>query len=95
MEPILTISVLISNYIERVKRCLDSIQPILDKISSELILTDTGCDVVTRQLIEQYADSVIEYKWNDNFAEARNVGLKIAQGNGFYGLTMMSGLMMH
>lgn len=83
MKPILTISVLISNHIERVKRCLDSIQPILDKISSELILTDTGCDVATRQLIEQYADSVIEYKWNDNFAEARNVGLKIAQGEWF------------
>lgn len=42
-NPILTISILISGEYNDVKRCLDSIQPLMRLVPSELILTDTGC----------------------------------------------------
>ena len=39
---VLTISILISNNYDNVKRCLDSVKSLLSAVPSELILTDTG-----------------------------------------------------
>lgn len=80
---ILTISILVSNNLENVRRCLDSIRPILDNVPSELILTDTGCDENTRTIIEKYTNNIIDFKWCDDFSEARNVGLSQAKGQWF------------
>lgn len=41
-KPILTISILISNNYDNVKRCIESIQTLMKAVDSELILTDTG-----------------------------------------------------
>ena len=40
---LLTISILISNRLDTVRKCLDSIKPLLEQVPSELILVDTGC----------------------------------------------------
>ena len=82
-KPILTISILVSNNYENIKKCLDSIQPILKQVDSELILTDTGCDEKTRALIETYTDKIIDFEWVKDFSAARNVGLKAACGQWF------------
>ena len=58
-QPILTISILVSGKYNNVKKCLDSIQPILNQVPSELILTDTGCDTEVRNLIERYSDNIM------------------------------------
>ena len=42
-EILLTISILISNRPDTVRKCLDSIRPLLEGVPSELILVDTGC----------------------------------------------------
>ena len=82
-NPILTISILISGEYNDVKRCLDSIQPLMRLVPSELILTDTGCKSEVRKLIEQYTDQIMEFTWINDFSAARNVGLKVARGEWF------------
>ncbi len=82
-KPVLTISILVSNNYDNIKRCLDSIQPILKQVDSELILTDTGCDEKTRALIETYTDKIIDFEWIKDFSVARNVGLRAASGQWF------------
>lgn len=81
-RPKLTISILISRNYEGVKRCLDSVRPILEQVPSELILTDTGCGPKVRELIEGYTDNIIDFEWIKDFSAARNVGLEEAKKNG-------------
>lgn len=82
-KPILSISILISNHYENVKRCLDSLRPLMVAVPSELILTDTGVDERVRGLLEQYTDHIIDYTWCQDFSAARNVGLREAKGQWF------------
>ena len=79
----LTISILASNRRETLPKTLKSIKPILDNVSSELIVTDTGCDDELLGVIKGYTDKLIEFAWCNDFAKARNVGLKQAQGEWF------------
>lgn len=83
MRPILSISILISGTYDNVKNCLDSIQPILQKVPSELILTDTGCSAEVRHLIEGYSNHIIDFTWCNDFSAARNAGLQEAVGEWF------------
>ena len=82
-QPILTISILISNNYDNVKRCLESVKPLLKAVPSELILTDTGVEPELRKLLEQYTDNIIDFTWCRDFSAARNVGLKQAKGQWF------------
>lgn len=79
----LTISILISNNYDNVKRCLESVKPLLEAVPSELILTDTGCDKKLRTLLETYTNHIIDFVWCQDFSVARNVGLQEAQGEWF------------
>lgn len=79
----LTISVLISNNYDNVKKCLDSVKNLMEEVDSELILTDTGCDDNVRELIEQYSEHIIDFEWCKDFSAARNVGLYEAKGEWF------------
>lgn len=88
MEPtnkhiLLTISILISNRPDTVRRCLDSVKPLLEQVSSELILTDTGCGSEVRTVIEEYTDQIIDFPWCRDFSAARNAGLERAKGKWF------------
>lgn len=82
-NPVLSISILISNRPDTVRKCLDSIQPLLKSIPSELILTDTGCGEEVRNIIEEYADHIIDFTWCNDFSAARNVGLRESKGQWF------------
>lgn len=80
---VLTVSILISNNYDSVKRCLESVKPLLEQIPSELILTDTGCSSELRHLLEEYTDNIIDFTWCQDFSAARNVGLEAAKGDWF------------
>ena len=80
---VLTVSILISNNYDNVKQCLDSVKPLLTAVPSELILTDTGVDDELRDLLEEYTDKIIDFKWCDDFSAARNAGLRKAKGQWF------------
>lgn len=80
---LLTISILISNRPDTVRKCLDSIKPLLENVSSELILVDTGCGELVRKVIEEYTDQIVDFEWCRDFSKARNAGLEKASGEWF------------
>ena len=63
-----------------VEKCLKSLEELRKNVPSELIITDTGCDDVARNMIERYADRIVNFEWCDDFATARNKGLELATG---------------
>lgn len=79
---VLSIAMLISGRKE-MKQSLDSLKSLMEAIPSELILVDTGCSKEYRELAEQYTDHIIEFTWCNDFAAARNVGLRAAKGEWF------------
>lgn len=82
-KPVLSISLLISNRMDTLRKCLDSLKPIMEQIPCELILTDTSKNPEIHQILLEYTDKVLEFDWCNDFAKARNVGLEIAKGEWF------------
>lgn len=80
---VLSISVLASRNQELVRRCLDSLRPIMERLPSELILVDTSEDEAVHDMLLTYSDHVVEFHWCSDFAKARNVGLERAKGEWF------------
>ncbi len=81
-KPILSISILCSGR-EETKRCLDSLKTLRERVPSELILVDTGCDEKMKELLREYADRIIAFTWCNDFSKARNAGVKAARGYWF------------
>lgn len=79
----LTISLLASNRKDTLPKTLESLKPILDNVSSELIVVDTGCDEDLLEIVRQYTDKIEKFEWCKDFAKARNVGIDKAQGDWF------------
>ena len=79
----LSISILASRKREQVKRCLDSVLPVMEEIPSELILVDTSGDASLHEMLLTYTDQVVEFTWCNDFSKARNVGLSLAKGEWF------------
>ena len=81
---ILSISILSNGKSEDLWKCLESAKKVLKRVPGELIVTDTGCPAATRERIERdYADKVIDFRWCNDFAAARNAGIKICKGEWF------------
>lgn len=81
-KPVVTISLLCSGR-SATKKCLESLNTLRERVPSELILVDTGCDEEMRRLLSFYADETVPFVWCDDFAKARNAGLERAQGEWF------------
>ena len=79
-KPLLSIALLCSNRIDTVRRCLDSLVPILERLPSELILLDTSTDPEIPPILAEYTDNITKYKWTNNFSAARNETVKRAKG---------------
>ena len=65
-KPVLTISLLVSNRIDTIKKCMESIRPLLEQVPSELIVVDTvgeensdGSLAIARE----YTDKIIPFDW--------------------------------
>lgn len=57
-------------------KCLESLQGVAD----EIILVDTGSTDSTIEIAESFGCKVFHYEWTNDFAAARNVALRHAQG---------------
>lgn len=80
---LVTISMLISNRIDTVEKCFESFRPLLEQIPSEFIAVDTVGDEKSDGSVDvarKYADKIVHFEWCDDFAAARNAGLKEARG---------------
>ena len=79
----LTISLLVSDRIATLGRCLSSITPLLRELDAELIIVYTGQNPETLELAKQYTSHIIPFTWCNDFAKARNAGLNAAKGEWF------------
>ncbi len=79
----LTISLLVSDRMETLGRCLASLKPLLRELDSELIIVYTGKSPETLELARRYTAHIIPFTWCNDFAKARNEGLKAARGEWF------------
>lgn len=83
---ILSISVLVSNRVGTIRKCMESIRLLLEQVSSELIVVDTvGQENSDGSLAiaKEYASEVVHFDWCNDFAAARNAGLSKASGEWF------------
>lgn len=60
-----------------VERCLSSAKRVADQI----VFVDTGSTDRTREIAARYADVLADYRWNDDFAAARNHSIMHASKN--------------
>lgn len=79
----LTISLLVSDRMDTLRKCLDSITPLLRDLESELIIVFTGKEPAVLGTARQYTSHIIPFTWCDDFSKARNTGLKEAKGEWF------------
>lgn len=61
-------------------RCLDSLCDVMD----EIIIIDTGSTDKTKEIAGRYTDKIFDYKWRDDFADARNFAASKAVGDYIY-----------
>ena len=81
----LTIGILVSNRRQYIRGVMDSLKPILNQLSSELIAVDTkgieGDGSI--DIVREYTEKIYSFVWCDDFAAARNVCLEHANGEWF------------
>ncbi len=71
----LSVCMIVKNEETMLPGCLESVK----NIASEIIIVDTGSNDSTMDIARQYGARVLEFPWNNNFAEARNMALTEAR----------------
>ncbi|MBN8047969.1 glycosyltransferase [Paraclostridium bifermentans] len=77
---LLSIVMMIRNEERYLDMTLKSLNPLMNNIKSELIILDTGSTDRSVEIAKKYTDKVYFAKWNDNFAQMRNLSIKYASG---------------
>ena len=80
---ILSIGMIVKNEEKTLRKCLESLKPILANIKSELIIYDTGSTDSTIEIAREFTDNVFEIEWRGDFAWARNHTIRRARGKWF------------
>ncbi|MEK6919007.1 MAG: glycosyltransferase [Nanoarchaeota archaeon] len=73
---LLSLIVITKNNDKDLDKCLSSVTGLVD----EIVVVDTGSTDKTKEIADKYTYKVFDYKWNDNFSEAKNYALKWAAG---------------
>ena len=63
---VLSISLLVSNRIDTIRKCMESIKPILQELPSELIAVDTveeGKSDGSIEVVREYTEKIIPFTW--------------------------------
>ena len=72
MNPILSISMLVSRNRDTLEKCLQSLQPFFDELQAELVVVDTGAPKEAIELVKKYTDHIVSFAWCNDFSAARN-----------------------
>lgn len=77
---LLSIALIVKNEEKNIEKCLQSFIKIKNKISSEIIVVDTGSTDNTINIAKKYTDKVYIHNWTGNFAEMRNISISYCKG---------------
>lgn len=73
----LSVAIICKNEEDSIGCCLESV-----KDADEIVIVDTGSSDNTIEICKKYTDKIYtDYKWNDNFAEARNHAISKCTGD--------------
>lgn len=73
----ISLCMIVKNEGQTLSRCLNSVFSIVN----EIIIVDTGSTDSTCDIARQYGAILHHFPWNDNFSDARNASLELAQGD--------------
>lgn len=76
MKKLLSLSMIVKDEEKRLPTCLQSVEGIVD----EIVIVDTGSRDQTVAIAKKYGAKVYSFPWIDDFAAARNEGLKHCNG---------------
>jgi glycosyltransferase involved in cell wall biosynthesis len=73
---LLSASLIVRDEAEQLRSCLASIESLVD----EIVVVDTGSVDDTREVARRFGARLEEFRWNENFSDARNHGLDLVRG---------------
>ena len=76
----LSVAIIFKNEIRCLERCLISLQPLKERLSTQLVMADTGSTDGSREVAERYADVLFDFPWINDFAAARNATVERCEG---------------
>jgi Glycosyltransferases involved in cell wall biogenesis len=74
---------MVKNEEKNLERCLESLKPLLNAVSSELIIVDTGSMDQTVEIARKYTDKIYFHPWENDYSKMRNITVQYAQGDWF------------
>lgn len=76
-EKTVSLCMIVKNEENDLAKCLKSVKPIID----EMIVVDTGSADRTKELARIFGAKIFDYKWTDDFSDARNYSISRASGS--------------
>ncbi len=76
----ISLCMIVKNEESCIGKCLDSLRGIVD----EMIVVDTGSTDRTKEIAKEKGAAVYDFKWTDDFSEARNYAFSLAKGDYIY-----------
>lgn len=73
----LSLVMIVKNEENNIRRCLESVKGIVD----EIVIVDTGSIDKTKDIALEFNAKIFDYKWDNNFAKARNYSIKNSSGD--------------
>jgi glycosyltransferase involved in cell wall biosynthesis len=70
----ISLCMIIKDEQEVLDRCLSSFKDVVD----EIIIVDTGSNDDSLKIASKYTNKIYQYKWNNDFASARNYSISKA-----------------
>ncbi len=70
----LSVCMIVKNEEKHLENCLNSIKNFVD----EIIIIDTGSNDKTKEIAKKFTNKIFDFKWNNNFSDARNFSLSKA-----------------
>ncbi|MDP4103641.1 MAG: glycosyltransferase family 2 protein, partial [Bacillota bacterium] len=70
-----SLCMIVKNEEDSITKCLDSVKDLVD----EMIIVDTGSTDRTKEIVSRYTDRIIDFKWINDFAAARNFAFSHAK----------------
>ncbi|MBN1076770.1 glycosyltransferase family 2 protein [Clostridium botulinum] len=76
----LSICMMVKDEEKNLRRCLNSVKPLIEEGIAELIIVDTGSSDNTVDIVKEYTDKVYFHLWNNDFSSMRNMSISYARG---------------